>query len=545
MAEMRRPDAARTQAPRTIAYQFADVVGLLNYVHGLSQWIYTRPDADERDLLVAILQAAAPKATPGTRVPLYLTLPAESASWAIKPSSVDGAQFAEVIPADLRPLSWTNLALLLALQPSPAVPRRDDLVFVVQGTRSDLLGVLDAIFALEHEHAEDVSVLLAPVEPTSLGGLKAKSGAQRNGPKNPDWSPEQDGAFDPEVACLVKVSGLRRFYLLEKTITDPHLRLFYRHIFPPHVPVPPGLQVYVEWGWRYPLPPASFIMEAWQRDKLGLVLLPAPGTGEPLIVSSAITFRPVLHVAREIQITDWTGATTLTPVTAQLDPRLLNVQLRLQKRALDDTRENEQALRHRIQNDLWRLQRILAREQEAKSRRLYIYADNDPRDMARLRDFIMGNPLAILNEFRYFCGTFRDQTYHLVLLPIEDGSSVVTPDRFPDPPESARVFRREPAWAASEAGHELFIPRALELYPALAPGLENQGEVLKQALGMTAAYNYEAGKVMVLLWPDRNGDLVNYHIPLDSAGGFGPLGAAAESINTQALTPEIVQAVSA
>ena len=66
-------------------YQFADVAGLLTFVHGLSQWIYTQPDADERDRLTDLLYATSPLATPTTMIPLYLALPADSANWPIKP----------------------------------------------------------------------------------------------------------------------------------------------------------------------------------------------------------------------------------------------------------------------------------------------------------------------------------------------------------------------------------------------------------------------------------------------------------------------------
>ncbi len=529
-----------------LIYQFADVAGLLNFVHGLSQWIYTQPDAEERDRLIDMLHAATPQATPETMTPLILVLPAESASWPIKPGAIDDAQAIPALPGYLQPLSWTNLALLLALEPMPAMPRRDDLVFVVQGVRDDLLAILDAIFELEHEHSEDMQLLLAPVEPDSLGGLRvrAASSVTRLERAKLRWTLSDETAIpsDKAVACLVKVSGLRRFYLLNKTITDPRLRLFYRHIFPPYVPVPPGLQLYVEWGYRYTLPPASFIMEAWQRDRLGLVLLPAPGTGEPLVVSSELKFRPVLQVSRDVRLADAAGHTTLTPIAAEPESRLLDVQVRLQKRPAGDVRENEQALRHRIQNDLWRLQRLLAHEREERSRRLYVYADDDPGDMTRLRSFILDNPLSILNEFGYFCGRFGERVYHLLLLPVEDGTSVVTPDRFPSPPEAGRVFRREPSWTATESGYEVYIPRDTELYPALTQGLEARDDLLRQALGLAAD---RTDRLLALLWPDVDGTLVNFHVPLDGNAGFAPLGGAAQTLNARVLTPEAVAAVSA
>lgn len=526
-----------------LIYQFEDVAGLLNYTHGLSQWMYTQSDADERDRLVGLLFESTPQATPGTVAPLYLTLPAESTAWPITPGTVDGAQLVAVAPVNVKPIWWTDLALRLALEPSGVTPRRDDLVFVVQGVRADLLDVLDAIFKLEHEHAEDIQVLLAPVDPASLGSLQP-NGARPSASGQYSWTTDTADAGQA-VACLVKVSGLRRFYLLEKTLADPRLRLFYRHVFPPYVPVPPGLQLYVEWGYVYKLPPASFLMEAWQRDRLELVLLPAPGAGTPLVVSSAVRFRPVLQIAGDVQIVDTEGHAELKPVPGLREPKLLDVQLRLQKRPPNESRENEQALRHRIQNDLWRLQRLLARDREAKSRQLYAYADDDPGEMARLRSFIMDNPLVILNEFGYFCGRFRDRLYHLVLLPVEDGTNVVTPDRFPNPPAPERVFRREPGWAMEGEGHDLYIPRDTELFPALEPGLEGREELLRRVLGMTPDYDYLVHKVMVLLWPDGNGAIANYHLPLDAKGGFVPISQVAPTINMSILTPQRVEAVAA
>jgi hypothetical protein len=529
--------------PQDLTYRFADVAGLLNFVHGLSQWIYTQPDADVRDNLIELLYNTAPKVTPETMVPLYLSLPSDSANWPIKPGSVDGAEAVSMLPTDVKPLSWTGLALLLALEPTSSALSRDDLVFVVQGTRDDLFSILDAIFQLEQ--SEDVQLTIAPVNPASLGSLRSAPpvGAGASAGNMPGWVGDRLPAYDQPVACLIKVSGLRRFYLLEKTATDPHLRLFYRHTFPPAVPVPPSLQLYVEWGYRYPLPPASFIMDSWQRDKLGLVLLPAPRQGDPLVVSSAVAFRPVLQVARDLRIVDGTVSRALEPLSVQAETKLIDVEMRLKKRPAGETRENEQALRHQIQNDLWRLQRILAREREAGIRRLYLYADDNPQDMDHLRDFVLDNPLVILNEFGYFCGDFHGKAYHAVLLPTEDGSSVVTPDRFPDPPAAGQIFRRDPAWAGQSSGYELYIPRDLELYPPLAPGLEERDDILKHALGMTADYNYEAGRVVVLLWPGADGNLLNFHIPLGS-GGFVPLGGVAQAINTHVLAPETVQAVS-
>src|SRR5262249_41023176 len=151
--------------------------------------------------------------------------------------------------------------------------------------------------------------------------------------------------------------------------------------------------------------------------KLGLVLLPAPRIGAgPLVVSSAIAFRPVLHVARHVMLADASKQAEVVPPASDVKP--LDVEVRLRNRAAGDVRENEQALRHQIQNDLGGWQGLRARKQGPKLRRLYIYADDNPAEITALRNFILENPLAILNEFRYFCGRFEGQTYHLLLLPI-------------------------------------------------------------------------------------------------------------------------------
>lgn len=523
-----------------LAYRFVDVAGLLNFVHGLSQWIYVQPDADVRDKLIEVLVNTEPHVTLGTMEPLYLRLPDDSAEWPIKPSAEDGAEAVPTLPTGLQALSWTSLSLLLALEPTSSMLNRDDLVFVVQGHRSDLLDMLDAIYELEH--SDTVEVLIAPINPDTAGDLQSALVDKSLPGRLPRWATETQPNDDQPVASLIKVSGLQRFYLLDKTATDPHLRLFYRHVFPQAAAVPPNLQLYVEWGYRYLLPPASFIMESWQRDKLGLVLLPAPGNGGPLIVSPSVVFRPVLQVARSLHITDSTGIAQLEPVPAQTEPRILDVQLQLKRRPAAELRENENALRHQIQNNLSRLERLLGRERETKARRLYLYSDIDPHDMDRLRTFVLNNPLVLLNEFGYFCGRFHGGVYHMVLLPFEDGSSVVTPDRFPDPPSQLQVFRREPAWAAP--GYELYIPRDQELFPPLAQGLDNREEILRQALGMTAEYSNETTNVMVLLYPDAHGQVINYHISLTAEAGFVPLGSVGQSINTHVLSPETVEAVS-
>jgi RNA polymerase-interacting CarD/CdnL/TRCF family regulator len=88
----------------------------------------------------------------------------------------------------------------------------------------------------------------------------------------------------------------------------------------------------------------------------------------------------------------------------------------------------------------------------------------------------------------------------------------------------------------------VYIPRDTELYPALTQGLEARDDLLRQALGLTAD---PAHRLIALLWPDQDGALVNFHVPLDGNAGFVPLGSAAQTLNARVLTPEAVAAVSA
>src|SRR5579872_2295173 len=103
---------------REIVYQFADVGGLLSYVHALSQWIYSRTDSEERDRLIEALYTTPVQATSGAMVPLYLVLPPESTDWSIKPGNVDGGRLVNMYPINTTSISWAGLALLLQLEPT-------------------------------------------------------------------------------------------------------------------------------------------------------------------------------------------------------------------------------------------------------------------------------------------------------------------------------------------------------------------------------------------------------------------------------------------
>ena len=45
------------------------------------------------------------------------------------------------------------------------------------------------------------------------------------------------------------------------------------------------------------------------------------------------------------------------------------------------------------------------------------------------------------------------------------------------PPDAARVFRREPAWATPDSGCDVYIPRDMELFPTLAQGFEERHDL--------------------------------------------------------------------